>query len=101
MTEIPSVGRKDFLPGAFFFQSNRFSRAEFGGEENLLVAIGLGVDHFGNHFCIELEYLGGDLNTLSVTLALRSVYSNFHFVSRIELGIFRDPLLDQAGSASI
>jgi hypothetical protein len=81
--KTPSVRRKDFFPRAFFLQADRFGRAEFGGEENSLVAVALGVDHFGDHFGIQLEYLGADLQTLGVTLALRSVHRYFHFLSNI------------------
>ena len=86
MTKTLSVRRKKFLARAFFFQANRFGWAEFGGEQNFFVTVSLGIDNFGNHFGIELEYFRRDLNTLGVTLALGSVHGDFHFLSNVEFG---------------
>src|SRR3990172_3367969 len=80
-----SVGGKQFFPGPLFFQGDRLRGADLGGQENFLVAVAPGVDHFGDHLGVELENFRRCLDALSVAFAFCPVDCDLHAVSAYRL----------------
>jgi hypothetical protein len=76
-----SVRRKNSFARLFFFQDNRFSRADFRRQQNFIVRVSLGVDDFGDHLSIESEDLRRGLDALGVAVAFGSIDGDFHSFS--------------------
>jgi hypothetical protein len=80
-----SFSRKQSLSRSFFFQDNRFSWTDPGGEKYFIVAVAFRFADFRDHFGIELENFRSGLDALRVTLAFGSVHGDFHRLSQSKL----------------